>query len=866
MRFYGPSVNPQAMRVIPTFTNGGAGNRGLQPSGNESGPGLNVDPEHTSAVTRNRVPLINIACLMLHLARPVMAEDMTAAYDCDAEPLAFAGCTVGNGPAALSLASDEDVGGGAKSSPPPAAVPPPSSGGTTLAADDSRTPLRSTDMGFEEEQGDLRRTRWDLCPPEPRRTVPVTPPMGREEAPIHMSADRAEGTPGKRYTLTGDARIQRADQELRADTISYDRERDTADAAGDVHYDDADMTITGDEAHLRIDAEEGSIENVDYRLYPRHARGGASTVYLEGPDRKRLMDSSYTTCPRGSKAWLLSARQVKLLEDKGEGRARDATLALGGVPVLYTPFISFPIDDRRKSGLLLPKFGNSESTGYDFRIPYYWNIAPDRDATITPRYMTKRGLLLGGEFRYLNPHSSGELGVEYIADDREYGGARNLSTLQNLWKPTSRLSTRIFASRVSDKQYFEDLGDNLDISSITNLEQVAEARYHGNGWDMFGRFQNFQTVDDTIAPVNYPYKRLPELRFTANPRIKTYGLRYALDSTFTNFEHQERVTGTRFDIEPRINLPLGRAGYYLNPTAAVRYTDYALRNTAPAEEKSPSRFLPVVSVDSGMFFDRDIELWSRDYVQTLEPRAYYLYVPYENQDDIPIFDTSQYDPSFWLLFEDNRFSGPDRVGDANQLSLALTSRLVNPATGAQRMSASVGQIRYFRDRRVTLPGAPVETTSGSDLIGEFSMALSPAWETTASILWDPSETQTDIGTVRLQYHPGGRRVINLSYRYRRDILTQTDVSVLWPLGRSWHAVGRWYYSLKDNLTLEGIAGLEYESCCWVLRIIGRNYVNTTSGAQNRSIYVQLELKGLTNIGHSVERLLERSIRGYLSNP
>ncbi len=273
----------------------------------------------------------------------------------------------------------------------------------------------------------------------------------------------------------------------------------------------------------------------------------------------------------------------------------------------------------------------------------------------------------------------------------------------------------------------------------------------------------------------------------------------------------------------------------------------------------------VADIDSGMYFDRDLRWGDSDYVQTLEPRLYYLFVPNRKQDDIPVFDTGNYDFNFWQLFQENRFSGPDRMGDANQLAAALTTRVLDPASGVQRLRASLGQLVYFRNLEVTLPGEPVVSDNTSDLISEFAVAFSREWNAETDIQWDPSASRTDRGDVRLQYRPDKRQLVNLSYRYRRDTLNQTDVSLLWPLGNAWHLVGRWNYSLDDSTTLETLAGFGYESCCWAVQLVGRSYVNDVNGDRTNGVYVQVELKGLTGIGSQVDNLLERGILGYESS-
>jgi LPS-assembly protein len=338
-----------------------------------------------------------------------------------------------------------------------------------------------------------------------------------------------------------------------------------------------------------------------------------------------------------------------------------------------------------------------------------------------------------------------------------------------------------------------------------------------------------------------------------------------MDSEATEFKKDQAVTGQRVDLQPRMTLPIQGAAYFIKPSVGLRHTRYWLEDTEPGDRDDPDRTTAIASLDSGLFFDRNFQWGSTDYVQTLEPRLFYLFVPNKDQDDIPIFDTDTYEFNFWQLFLENRFSGPDRMGDANQLAMALTTRLLNPATGIQRFSASLGELWYFRDREVTLPDEPVQSDSSSAIVGEVNVTFSPRWRSRAEFQWDPGETHTDVGNVLLQYQADKRQLANLSYRYRRQVLNQTDVSFLYPLGRKWHAVGRWNYSIKNNRTLETIAGVGYESCCWNLQVVGRSYVNDKNGGRTTGIYLQAELKGLTGIGKQVDSVLEHGILDYDSS-
>lgn len=806
-----------------------------------------------------------LAALIAGLILPPAAGAQSIPWRCQPDPRGGWQCTPAD---AASTASPSAITAPSPAAAdvirqPPAAqtAPLPDSGpAPAAAAPTPAAPTAAPAPTAEQETGDPYGP-WALCAPRSAPELPGAALQGTD-----FDADNAEIQQNRIYLLTGNVVMERAGRRVQADRVRYDQELDQAQVDGNIRMDEAATRITGSHATLLLGTDQGEIRDAEYEIYAQHARGRATAAYQESAIRKRFEDATYTTCDAEAEAWRLNARSLVLKEDEGVGVARHAWLRLGAVPVLYTPYINFPIDDRRKSGLLVPSWGNSDNSGAEFALPYYWNIAPHRDATITPRLMSKRGLQMQGEFRYLNPTNSGELGLEYLPSDNEYANEdRTLFRIDHRGSPLPRLRTTLFGTDVSDEDYFEDLGTSLDISSITHLERRAEASYHGSGWTLTGRAQDFQTVDRSIPSVNHPYRRIPQVLFNANPLTQPYGLEFGLASEFVQFDHDERVDGTRLDLYPKVSLPVGGAAWYLTPSAGVRYTTYDLNDPTTGAD-DPDRTTPVASLDGGLFFERNVGLFGNDLLQTLEPRAFYLYVPNEDQADLPLFDTSLRDFSFQQMFEDNRFNGADRMGDANQLTLAVTSRLLDPATGTQHASLSLGQILYFRDREVTLaPTLPAEEQSSSNLVGEVDLRLTRSWKTIAGLQWDPHQSRTERGNVRLQYRPNPQHLWNFSYRYRAGDLEQIDTSALWYFTPRWHGVMRWNYELPDGELLEGLAGLEYESCCWIFRILGRSYISDTQGERNDAIMFQLELKGLTSFGDPIEALLEDGILGYPQN-
>ena len=730
-----------------------------------------------------------------------------------------------------------------RSSVPAAAKPPPSSAGMTAPVDEL----------------------WRLCPPAPA-LAPMATTGSEDESRINLYGDTAQSVDQKTYTLRGNAMILYGQQKLTADTITYNIDNGAVNARGNLRYAGPGLTANGTHGQYYPDEKRGTLYQVDYTLPERHGRGQAEVVHILDPQHEQLDQASYTTCAPGNNDWLISGRQFDIDRETGTGIAHHAWMNLKDVPVLYTPYISFPIDNRRRSGLLIPKIGASQQTGLDISVPYYWNIAPNYDATLEPRIMSDRGVMLATEFRYLQRHDSGIVRAEYLPSDSKYDNkSRSLVSFQDNGHPLPRLTTHIKASNVSDKDYFKDLGNTLVQSSHSFLQRKAQATYYGNRWTLDTRVLNFQTVDPAVAVVNRPYMELPRVRFNAAPAQKLLGLSFNLDSEVTQFEKDKAVSGTRVDMLPRLTLPFERQSYYIKPSIGLRETFYELNDQQAGDPNNPTRTLAVVDVDTGMYFDRSFQWRDAEYMQTLEPRLYYLYVPYKKQDDIPVFDTGENDFNFWQLFQNNRFSGPDRMGDANQLAVALTTRVLDPESGVQRLRASLGQLVYFRNLKVTLPDDPVINDNTSDLIGEFGLTLSREWDTSTQIQWDPGATRTDRGDVLLQYHADKHQLVNLSYRYRRSSQNQTDVSFLWPLGNAWHLIGRWNYSLDDSKTLDMLAGFGYESCCWALQFVGRSYINSVSGDLTNGIYLQAELKGLTSTGSQVDSLLKRDILGYDSS-
>ena len=722
---------------------------------------------------------------------------------------------------------------------------------------------------------------WPLCPsslPIPARPV-VDVPLAPGET--HITADEADLEENGISVLHGNAEITRDSQQISAETITYDQPNDTADLEGDVEYWDDDIYFGGEKANVDFNKDSGQFENAHYIVKANRARGEAEKIYHHYPVRSEFSDVNYTTCDPDDNFWKLSASEIILKHDKDRGVGKNVVLRIKDIPVFYTPYITFPLSDARKTGFLFPKFGSSNRNGYEVQTPFYWNIAPEMDATLTPRVITDSGLMLMGQFRYLlGETGEGEINAEYLpSDNNDNNNNRNLFGFTHKQDFAKHGKLFLTYNHVSDRQYFEDFGNNINLSSIRFLERRAEARYGGGWWNLDARLQDYQTVDSTIPVTSRPYKRLPQIRFNAHTPNRNRELNFNLKSEFSYFDrgNQDKiindVNGARIDLFPTVSYPIHTASGFLIPKAGFRYTQYELNDTGNQFKSSPSRALPMASLDSGLFFERKTNLFGNSFLQTLEPRLFYLYIPFEDQTDIPVFDSGLYDFSFDSLFREDRFTGADRMGDANQITLAVTSRLINQSTGKEAGYVSLGQIYFLRDRKTILPTGKRRNEDSSPLIAEIGTSFIEDWRMRGSIQWDPNHNKTEKLTAFAQYRPEANKLVNFGYRVRNnksDVTTsftdieQTEFSFLWPITHQWNILGRWNYALPEKRTLDLFGGIEYESCCWAFRTVARRFLTDVNGDYNTGIFFQVELKGLAGVGQKTEEFLKDNIPGYQS--
>ncbi|MEQ1666892.1 MAG: LPS-assembly protein LptD [Sulfuriferula sp.] len=702
----------------------------------------------------------------------------------------------------------------------------------------------------------------------------LTPiPKAEQGGSVFISAEQMDESKNQQINAQGNVELRRNNAVLNADEVHYQAETDTVQAAGNVKLKQQGLTVNGPVLELQMSTQKGAMTQPDFTLdnsvitnkftaQQLSPRGNADVLNFEGEDQYTLKKAVYTTCPVGNDDWYLHVKDLEIDNTRQVGTAYSAVLEFNGMPIFYTPWIDFPLDGRRKSGLLAPTFGTTSKSGTEFSIPYYWNIAPNYDATITPRLMTKRGVQMGTEFRYLTDSYRGILDGDFLADTQ---------TLTNRWRFFGTHS-QAFApgvtgnfiyQSVSDDNYFRDLSNKVSATSLTNLNQEAVLNYQASWWRASARMQQYQTLQDPNAPVIPPYKRLPQLIWQA-ARSTDSGLDINVNTELTRFDHPTLITGTRVVAYPSIAMPLINTYGFITPKVGVHYTDYLLNSTPANPAENSSRTLPIMSVDSGMYFDRNAEWFGGKYQQTLEPRAYYVYVPYKDQSALPNFDSAEMDLNYAQLFTENRFIGNDRINNANQLTLAMTSRLLDTETGLERLRFALGQRFYFTPQKVTLPNGVVTNNTSSDLLASLGGQVTQAWRAEAAIQYNTLLNQTVRNSFTASYRPEPGKVVNFSYRTLSGEINQIDMSAQWPIAPRWYGMARYNYSLLDKRVVEGLAGLEYNGGCWAARGVFQT-IATAANVTSTSFFIQLELNGLGRLGSNPLDALKLSVPGYTNS-
>jgi LPS-assembly protein len=780
----------------------------------------------------------------------------------------------------------------------------------------------------------------DMCPAPPKYHAPIASDIAADDHRIHIDSDDAAVDAEGHVVLNGRVKVRQDARSVTSDSVNYDEKTGRVAVKGAVDFEDPKLRVRSNSGHYDINGA-ANFDQANFQLMDRNGRGFARDIDVRPDGKLSLTSVRYTTCPVGNEDWMLQASSLNLDTKLQEGVARHVTMRFKDVPIFYTPYISFPVGDERKSGLLFPSFGHSGNNGFELQVPYYFNLAPNYDLVLTPGLLSARGVQLGEQFRYLTASSHGQVDATFLPSDALAHGDRSYVRITDITDLKRGMRFDADIASVSDSRYFEDFAVGSDQTSVTFLERRAEVLYYDDAWRVRGELQNFQTIDITVPTTcsaatastipafcdQRPYSRVPRIQANALWPMPDTPIEFVLDSEIVNFVREVGPTGVRFNVAPEIRWSNRGPGYFFEPAIGYDFTQYDLKNAAaggPNLSSTPTRTLPYARVDAGLVFER--EAGSRGQrTQTLEPRVVYSYVPYRNQDGLPIFDTGLPDLNLTELFRTNRYVGEDRIGDANQVALALTTRLFDHVSGTQYLSATIGQIRSFATQKVGLPAQATAALSGQTLVtvpgvnplalpgqalvnsrGQILMAIPgqyvsglpsqtfaatssgeaaqvfPASDIVADVavtaykhfsfnldyLWNPYTSQTDKSELSIQYRPDPTRVVNIGYRFQQNVLTQGvilkqwDASFAWPIAQHWNTVARWVYSMQDRKTTEQVAGFEYKSCCYRVQLVQRRYITNRLGGLDTSIALQLELTGLSSVGKRADSFLEQSIRGY----
>jgi LPS-assembly protein len=725
---------------------------------------------------------------------------------------------------------------------------------------------------------------------------PLPKGLPEDEQPIYAEAREAQYWESGEVILKGDVVVTQGNRTLRAPRVEMNHVTREGTIPETVQIEEPSAIVRGRKAILNLDTKATVIEDAEFLFIEPEFRGTAGKLERDEVGDMRVDGGRFTRCEPGNNNWQIGSRSFEIRDGSDFGTARHAVIRVKNVPILYTPYLSFPVNDERKSGWLFPSLGYSNQNGLELAPPYYLNLAPNYDATLVPRYFQTRGLGAEAEFRHLSDWQQSRLVGSYLGEDRQYDGTYEKDDFERLeeaglvegpFVPADRWLyglyhegnaghwlTTVNYTAVSDRDYFRNLDTNLDVASQRELERRGELQYLHGGLDVRLWAQRFQRLDEVTVD---PYQRLPELDISYRGYLPG-ALEWSVGASAVSFDRNnddltgvQRVVGERAHVEPRIRLPLSRSWGFMNLTGGYRYTAYDLRDTEPDVDHDPVRGIALGSVDTGLFFERDMTFRGAAAVHTLEPRVFYLYQEYEDQDDLPLFDVSNLTFRYDQLWRDNRFSGVDRIGDANQISVGLTSRLLDAASGREFLRASIGQIRYFEDRRVTRTGtqSALDLSRRSEFAGELASRFG-RWSLGANLLWDPTQDNVAQGGTFLNFRADNRKIMHLGYRYQRDSIDQTDLAMIWPVSKRFALIGRWNFDLNSERTIEGLAGIEYNDCCWKLRLVGRRYLDTPSAREfadavtRTGVFFQVVFKGLASLDASVENLLSESIRGYVT--
>jgi LPS-assembly protein len=696
---------------------------------------------------------------------------------------------------------------------------------------------------------------------------------GSAPRPTFARGDKTGGRTDREITLEGNAEIRRAGTVIRADRLTLYEADDEVIAVGNVRIAREGQVFTGPQLQLKLDANQGSFASPRFYLPLTGGRGNAERVDFLGRGEVAFTNAVYTTCRPDDPDWYLKAGSLTLDRDADEGTARSATVYFQGVPILAAPYFGFPLGDERRSGFLAPTLSLTNTVGGEIRVPYYWNIAPNRDFTLFTNFTGRRGLQFGGIARYLEPAHVGTTIFEYSPQDQEAGRSRWMFNSTHITNNVDGWSGGWTLRGVSDDQYFIDYSRTIVQSSERSLPRDAFVTRAFGDWVARARVLQYQNILEARA--SPPYDRLPQLTLTNTQRdLRGFDLGLVADATAFSRDLPGSAQGSRLIVNPSVAYPFGGPSWFVTPRASVHATTYRL-DVNPSGPLDIGRVVPTVALDSGLIMERPTTLGGRDMVQTLEPRLLYVYTPYRDQSMIPVFDSAVSNLSFASLFNDNVFAGGDRIADANQLTAGAISRFIDPGTGVESLRLAAAQRVYFSEQRVTIPGVPTRTDSRSDLLLAASGNLGGGQNIDAAVQVSLTEPSVPRVGVSWRYWPAADRLLNVALRYQEKDYAQIDTSWRWPISRNWNTLGRVNYSfLRDQFNpttgmvapvqpqlLEGLFGLEYLADCWTVRLVAQRFV-TASSQRTSAFFVQLELNGLARIGLDPFDILTRNIPGY----
>lgn len=699
--------------------------------------------------------------------------------------------------------------------------------------------------------------------------TPDTQSEKQQDGPLSLEAEKISGRPDRELQLEADVKIQRGPTQIEADRVDYDIVDDKVDAKGNVIIDRAGDHFTGNALKLKMDTGVGYMDSPVYRLLRKNAQGSAERIDFESQDSVTVVRGVYTTCEGPDPDWYLKSSKLSLDNDRESGVARGAVLVFKGVPIAGTPYISFPLSEERASGFLSPTIATSTSGGLEVTTPYYLNIAPNRDLTLYPQLISRRGLMLGAEARYLDRDYSGSTRTEFLNSDTVTGESRYALSTIHRQKLSPGLDFLADLNMASDDDYAKDFPLTRTTAARRLLTRNLQLTYSGPEWNGLARLTEYQVLQDINAPILAPYGRLPQLNLNQFG-YNDSGINWNINSEFTRFTHPTREQGDRLIFNPRVTYALNKQGYFVRPSLSLHGTVYNLDQVTNAAMTAPSRVLPTASIDTGLIFERDATFFGRPALNTLEPRLFYTYTPYISQDAniYPTFDSSEGDFNFAQIFRENRFVGGDRIADSNTVTAALTSRFLE-VNGEERLRMAVAQRFSFEDQRVVLSTASGTTDTRSDILFLTSGRVSRELRLDGNLQY--SQTNREINRMNLGtfWQPEPMKLLNV--QYRRDIRnlnngTDTnfelfDISGQWPLSSRWYGVGRLNYLIKDSKLGQSLFGVEYKADCWIFRFVGQR-IPTAAGETNTTFYLQLEFNGLSTIGSNPMRALRANVPGY----